>query len=103
MTLSDFSIKRPVFAWMLMLGLMAFGLISFFRLGIGRLPDVDFPVANVRVQWEGASPEVMESDVVDIIEEGLTSVQGIRTITSSVRQGDANITVELELERDIDV
>ena len=103
MTLSDLAIKRPVFAWMLMLGLMAFGLISLGRLGVSRLPDVDFPVANVRVTWEGAAPEVMESDVVDVIEEALTAVQGIRDISSSVRQGQANITVELDLERDIDV
>src|SRR3989338_4788996 len=103
MTLSDLAIKRPVFAWMLMLGLMAFGVLSFTRLGSGRLPDVDFPVANVRVTWEGAAPEVMESDVVDVIEEALTAVQGIRDISSTVRQGQANITVELELERDIDV
>ena len=103
MTLSDLSIKRPVFAWMLMLGLIAFGFISLGRLGISRLPDVDFPVANISVTWEGAAPEVMESDVVDVIEEALTAVQGIRDMSSSVRQGQANITIELELERDIDV
>ncbi|MDP2653337.1 MAG: efflux RND transporter permease subunit [Candidatus Omnitrophota bacterium] len=103
MTLSDLSIKRHVFAWMLMLGLMSFGWISFQRLGISRLPDVDFPVVSVRVTWEGAAPEVMETDVVDVVEEALMSVQGIRDMSSSIRQGQASITVELELERDIDV
>lgn len=103
MTLSDLSIRRPVFAWMLMSALMIFGFISFERLGVSRLPDVDFPVVSVRLTWEGASPEVMESDVVDVVEEAVTSVQGIREISSSIRQGQATVTVELELERDIDI
>src|SRR3989338_8861618 len=103
MTLADLSIKRPVFAWMLMVGLMFFCYISFGRLGVSKLPDVDFPVLSIRLTWEGASPEVMESDVVDVLEEAVTSVQGIREISSSIRQGQASISVELELERDIDV
>lgn len=103
MTLSDIAIKRPVFAWMLMVGLMVFGFISFQRLGISQLPDVDFPVISVRLTWEGAAPEVMESDVVDVVEEAVTSVQGIREISSSVMQGQASVTLEMELNRDIDV
>lgn len=103
MTLSDLSIKRPVFAWMLMAAFMIFGLLCFFRLGVSRLPDVDFPVVNVRLSWEGAAPEVMESDVVDVVEEAVTSIQGIRDISSSIRQGQANISIELDLDRDIDV
>lgn len=103
MTLSDISIRRPVFAWMLMLGLMFFGWISFQRLGVSLLPNVDFPVLNISLTWEGAAPEVMETDVVDQVEDAITSVQGIRSISSSVRQGQATVTVEMELERDIDV
>src|SRR3989338_9115589 len=103
MTLSDLSIRRPVFAWMLMAALMIFGFISFERLGVSRLPDVDFPVVSVRLAWEGASPEVMESDVVDVVEEAVTSIQGIREISSSIRQGQASVSIELELERDIDI
>lgn len=103
MTLADVSIRRPVFAWMLMLGLMLFGFISFQRMGVSQLPDVDFPVVSVSLSWEGAAPEVMESDVVDIVEENLTTIQGVRDISSSVRQGQASVTVELELGRDVDV
>src|SRR3989338_905561 len=103
MTLADLSIKRPVFAWMLMVGLMFFCYISFGRLGVSKLPDVDFPVLSIRLTWEGASPEVMETDVVDVIEDAVTSVQGIREISSSIRQGQASVSVELELERDIDI
>lgn len=103
MNLSDISIKNPVFAWMLMLGLMIFGFLSFKGMGVGQMPDVDFPVLSISVDWEGAAPEVMESDVVDILEDAVMGVQGIKEVSSSTRQGRANINLEFELERDIDV
>lgn len=103
MTLSDLSIKNPVFAWMLMIGLIAFGLIGFNRMGVSQLPDVDFPVLAVNVTWEGAAPEVMETEVTDAIEDAVMSVQGIKEVSSVSRQGSATITIEFELNRDIDV
>ncbi|MBI3252686.1 MAG: efflux RND transporter permease subunit [Candidatus Omnitrophica bacterium] len=103
MTLSDISIKNPVFAWMLMAGIIFFGWISFRGLGVGEMPDVDFPVISVSVTWEGSAPEVMESDVVDVVEDAVMSVQGIREVSSTTRQGAADVTIEFELERDIDV
>ncbi len=103
MSLSDLSIRRYVFAWMVMLGLMFFGLISFNRMGVSQLPNVDFPTVNVNVAWEGAAPEVMETDVVNEIEQALMTVQGVKEISSSVRQGAGSITVELELGNDLDV
>jgi HAE1 family hydrophobic/amphiphilic exporter-1 len=102
MTLSEISIRRPVFAWMLMAGLILFGWISFQRMGISQLPDVDFPVLNVSINYEGAAPEVIESDVVDIIEDAVMTVQGIRNVSSSSRYGSANITLEFDLDRSID-
>ena len=103
MLLSDISIKRPVFAWMLMFGLMIFGLLSYFGLGISRMPEVDFPVISVQTDWEGAAPEIMESDVTDIIEDAVMSVQGIRDVSSTTRQGSSEVTIEFDLRRDIDV
>ncbi len=103
MTLSDTSIKNPVFAWMLMAGLIVFGTISFQRMGVSQMPDVDFPVVSVSLAWEGAAPEVMETDVVDVVEDVITSIQGVRDISSTTRQGQATITIEFELGRDIDV
>ncbi|MBI3999097.1 MAG: efflux RND transporter permease subunit, partial [Candidatus Omnitrophica bacterium] len=103
MNISDISIKNPVFAWMLMLGLMIFGLLSFKGMGVGQMPDVDFPVLSIDITWEGAAPEVMETDVVDIIEDAVMGVQGLREVSSSTRQGRAEINMEFELERDIDV
>src|SRR3990167_1724712 len=103
MNLSELSIKNPVFAWMLMLGFIFFGYLSFRGMGVGQMPDVDFPVLSIDVSWEGAAPEVMESDVVDIIEDSVMGVQGIRDVSSTSRRGQALITVEFELERDIDI
>ncbi len=103
MTLSDISIKNPVFSWMLMAALIIFGAISYTRLGVGQLPDVDFPIVSITLTWEGAAPEVMETDVVDIVEDSLMSIQGVKEVSSSIRQGMATITVEFDLNKNIDV
>ena len=102
MSLSDISIDRPVFAWMLMAALIVFGWISFRELGVSQMPDVDFPVLNISASWEGAAPEIMEAEIVDSIEQSIISVEGIRDIISSIRQGQANITVEFNINRNID-
>ena len=60
-------------------------------------------MVNVSITWEGASPEIMETDVVDILEEAVTSVEGVKEVSSTSRQGAASIVIEFELERDIDV
>ena len=66
---------------MLMIGLIVFGIVSVVRLGVSQLPDVDFPVVNVAVYWIGASPEVMETAVTDVIEDSIMSIEGVREIT----------------------
>lgn len=103
MTLSDISIKNPVFAWMLMAALILFGWISFERMGVSEMPDVDFPVISVSLTYEGASPEIMEIDVVDPIEESMLTLEGLRSIQSSSSQENASITVEFDLDRNIDL
>jgi hydrophobe/amphiphile efflux-1 (HAE1) family protein len=103
MSLSDISIKNPVFAWMLMLSLLLFGGICFQRMGVSQLPDVDFPVVSVNVNLEGAAPEAIEVDVVDPIEDALLTIPGIFSITSSSKFGSGSITVEFALEKDIDL
>ncbi len=103
MSLSDISIRRPVFAWMLMLGLMVFGFLAFREMGVSQLPDVDFPVVNIQVTYEGAAPEVMELDVVDPIESAVVAVEGVKSVTSTARLGSANVSVEFGLEKDINV
>lgn len=85
-----------------MLGLMFFGWLSFKGLGVGQMPDVDFPVLNVTLTWEGAAPEVMETDVVDAIEDAVMGIEGLKEVSSKTRQGTASVTLEFELGRDID-
>jgi hydrophobe/amphiphile efflux-1 (HAE1) family protein len=103
MSLSDVSIRKPVFAWMLMAALIIFGYLSMRRMGVSQLPDVDFPVVNISVIYEGAAPEVMELDVIDPIESAVLSVEGVKTISSNARLGSANISVEFNLNKNIDV
>lgn len=102
MNLTDVAIRRPVLAWMLMAATVLFGLVAFQRIGISQFPDVDFPTITISVDWEGAAPEILESDVVEPIEEAVVQVEGIRSITSTSRQGNATITIELDLKRDVD-
>src|SRR5690348_303126 len=103
MSLPEISIRRPVFTWMLMVAFLIFGALSFHRLGISQMPDVDFPVINVSVSLQGAAPEVMETQVVDPIEDAIMEIQGIRSINSTSRQSSAAVTVEFEVNRNIDV
>lgn len=103
MSLADISIRKPVFAWMLMAAMIIFGFISMRKMGVSQMPDVDFPVVNVSVTYEGAAPEVMELDVIDPIESAVLSVEGVKTVTSTARLGSANISVEFNLDKNIDV
>jgi HAE1 family hydrophobic/amphiphilic exporter-1 len=88
---------------MLMIGIIVFGLIAFRNLGVSQLPDVDYPIVTVTVAWEGAAPEVMETEVTDIIEDVVMSVEGIKEVTSVSRQGETQVTMEFNLNRNIDV
>jgi hydrophobe/amphiphile efflux-1 (HAE1) family protein len=103
MNLTDVCIRRPVLAWMLIAATVLFGIVAARRIGISQFPDVDFPTITASVSWEGAAPEVVESEIVEILEEALVQVEGVRSITSSSRQGSANVTVELNLERNVDL
>ena len=103
MSLSDISIRKPVFAWMLMAAMIIFGFISMRKMGISQLPDVDFPLVNINIIYEGAAPEVMELDVIDPIESAVLSIEGVKTITSTAKLGNANISVEFNLDKNIDV
>jgi hydrophobe/amphiphile efflux-1 (HAE1) family protein len=103
MTLSDLSIRKPVFAWMLMAAMIIFGFLAMKKMGVSQLPDVDFPVVNIQVTYEAAAPEVMELDVIDPIESAVLSVEGVKSLTSSARLGSANISVEFNLDKNIDV
>ena len=103
MKLTEACVKKPVLAWMIMAATIVFGAVAATRIGISQFPDVDFPTISVSVVWEGAAPEVIENDVVEVLEEALVQTEGLRTITSSSRMGSAYITVELDLSRNVDL
>ena len=103
MNLIDLSIRRPVFAWVLMGSLIFFGGLALSKMGISQMPDVDFPVLSISVNDNGASPEVVESDLIDPIEQRLLSIEGVKEMRSSARQGSANITLEFDINRNVDV
>jgi multidrug efflux pump subunit AcrB len=100
--ISDAAVRKPVFAWMLMAALVVFGSIGLSRLGVSQMPDVDFPQVTVQLTLEGASPETMETDVVEIVEDACMSVEGITDISSTSQQGRATVTLEFKVGRDID-
>ena len=99
MKLSDLSIRRPVLASMVSLALVLFGAIGYTRLAVREFPDVDPPIVSVSTELPGANPQVVESAVTDILEEELSTVEGLRTLTSSSAEGFSNITLEFNLER----
>jgi HAE1 family hydrophobic/amphiphilic exporter-1 len=101
-TLSDISIQRPVFTWMLMMALLVFGLLGYARLGVDQYPEMDFPVVTVDARLEGASPDGIEEDVTDILEERLNSIANVRSLRSTSYQGIARIEIEFELGTDLD-
>ena len=103
MNITEACIKKPVLAWMLMGATVLFGIVAADRIGISQFPDVDFPTINISVSWEGASPEAVESDLVEPLEEAVTQVEGVKSITSTARQGGGSITVELDLSRNVDL
>ncbi len=86
-----------------MAALIIFGGISFMRMGISQLPDVDYPVVSVNIRMEGAAPEVIETSVVDIVENAVMSIQSIRSVTSESENSEGTVTIEFELGRDIDL
>lgn len=102
-SLPEIAIKNPVFAWMLMSALILFGAISFNRMGLSRLPDVDFPVITVNATLDGAAPEVIENTVVDVLEGQLTSIEGLKSMTSTSKTGSATVTLEFDISRNIDL
>ncbi|MCB0356440.1 MAG: efflux RND transporter permease subunit [Bdellovibrionales bacterium] len=102
MSLSQFSIQRPVFAWILMFALIFFGALSFRSMGINENPDVDFPTIRINYSYEGATPAVIEKDVIEPVESVLVSMEGIRSLVSTADRGTGNIEVEFEIDRDID-
>ncbi len=102
MWLSDTSVKRPVFAAVLALLLIAFGLVAYERLPLREYPDVDPPIVSVQVTYPGASADVVESRITELVESRIAGVEGIKQITSTSRDGRSDVVIEFNVNRDID-
>jgi hydrophobic/amphiphilic exporter-1 (mainly G- bacteria), HAE1 family len=101
MFLSDVSIKRPVFATMMMVALVVLGVVSYRRLAIDEYPDVTYPTVSVNTTYPGASPESMMRDVSKPLEEALNTIQGLKELTSTSSEGSSNIRLQFNLGVDI--
>lgn len=100
--LADVCIRRPVFAVMLIAAMVVVGAVAFGKLGVDRLPSVDLPTVNVRTTLPGASPEEVESQVSQVIEEAVNTVEGIEELRSISGQGQSIILATFSLDRDIE-
>ena len=102
MRLPEIAIKRPVFMTMIGLALIVFGIVAFPQLALDLFPKVDFPVVNITTKLVGASPEIMEVDVTDTIEEAVNTISGVKSITSRSMEEYSIVTVEFYLERNLE-
>ena len=98
MFLSDLSIKRPVFATVLMLTLVTLGVFSYRRLAIDMFPDIEIPVLSIITQYPGASPETVEREVTKKLEQAVNPISGVKHVYSTSREGLSTVIVEFNLE-----
>ncbi|MGE0359479.1 MAG: efflux RND transporter permease subunit [Vicinamibacterales bacterium] len=101
--LAELCVKRPVFAWVLILSLTVVGLFAFTRLGVDRFPNIDIPAVVITTRLPGAAPEQIETEVTDKIEEAVNTISGIDTLTSNSSEGVSQVVVNFILEKDANV
>jgi len=103
MTLSELCIRRPIFATMLNLVIILFGGIGLSRLPVRELPDIDPPIVSVITIYPGANAQVMETEVTERLEQEINNIAGIKTLSSESREQVSQITIQFELDRDVDI
>ena len=102
MSLPEFSVHRPVFITMVFLMILVIGAVALSRLKIDMLPEIEMPTLSIRTEFPGASPEIMERQVTQVIEEIVSTVPGVEEITSDSSEGNSNVQVRFTWETDID-
>src|SRR5690554_6671952 len=102
MLLSDVSVKRPVFASVVNILLIIFGIVAFTMLPLREYPDIDPPVVSIDTSYTGASADIVETQITQIIEDRISGIEGIKNINSTSRNGRSRISIEFTLNRDID-
>lgn len=102
MLLSDISVKRPVFATVVNLLLIIFGIVAISLLSLREYPDIDPPIVSINTSYPGASASIVETRITQLLEDRISGIEGIKNVTSTSRNGRSNISIEFNLSRDID-
>ena len=102
MWLSDTSVRRPVLAAVVSLLIIVFGIISFSNLPLREYPDIDPPIISITTDYRGASASVVETRITELIEDRIAGIEGIKSVTSSSEDGRSRISVEFNINRDVD-
>ena len=102
MILSDLSVKRPVFATVINLLIVTFGIVAFLMLPLREYPDIDPPIVNISTNYSGASAAIVETKITQLLEDRISGIEGVKSINSNSRVGRSSITIEFNLDRDID-
>lgn len=103
MRIADLSIRRPILAWMIVGSFVALGWVSLGELGVDLFPRVEFPFVAITTVLEGATPDAVESEVTDVIEEHVNTISGIEALRSISSEGLSQVSIQFELEEDTDV
>ena len=103
MKISETAVRRPVLTTMAFAALVVFGVVAYRTLGMALYPDVDMPIVTVTVQYEGASPKTVETEVTEVLEESLSTISGIKSMRSDTSEGVVQVFLEFELKRNVDV
>ncbi|MDL0432922.1 efflux RND transporter permease subunit [Marinobacter sp. TBZ242] len=103
MILSDISIKRPVFATVISLLILVFGLAALRGLPVREYPDIDPPVVSISTDYTGAAAEVVDTQITQVIEGAISGIEGIRSIESSTEQGESRTSIEFNTSRNVDI
>ena len=102
MVLSDVSIKRPVFATVISLTVLVLGLAAFLKLPVREYPAIDPPIVSVTTVYKGASNEVMESRITELVESAVSGIEGVRSLTSQSREERSQVVIEFRIDRNVD-
>ncbi|RHW16694.1 efflux RND transporter permease subunit [Sphingomonas gilva] len=102
MVISDISVRRPVFAAVIAILMVIVGLVAFFSLSVREYPDTDPPIVSIETAYTGAAASVIEARITQPLEEQLSGIEGIQTITSRSRDGESDISIEFSPTRDVD-
>ncbi|RYX86385.1 efflux RND transporter permease subunit [bacterium] len=101
--LSEICISRPVFAWVLMLILVVVGVAGYTRMGVDRNPNVDIPMVSISTTSAGSSAEAVEQEITNPIEDAVSTISGVDTVTSTSVEGNSSVRVEFDLSKDVNV